>query len=82
MDGRQTLTGQQFRVNSAGNIDADPKTGKLYLVFSDNRAGRHDVANPVTDVNVYMMTSTDGPTGGARSRCRPPPATSGSPGWT
>jgi len=62
VDGRQTLTGQQFRVNSAGNIDADPRTGKLYLVFADNRAGRHDVANPVTDVNVYMMTSTDGST--------------------
>ena len=60
VDGRQTLTGQQFRVNSAGNIDADPKTGKLYLVFADNRAGRHDVANPVTDVNVYLMTSSDG----------------------
>jgi hypothetical protein len=60
VDGRQTLTGQQFRVNSAGNIDADPRTGKLYLVFSDNRAGRHDVANPVTDVNVYLMTSGDG----------------------
>jgi hypothetical protein len=62
VDDRQTLTGQQFRVNSAGNIDADPKTGKLYLVFSDNRAGRHDVAHPVTNVNVYMMTSTDGTT--------------------
>jgi hypothetical protein len=60
VDGRQTLTGQQFRVNSAGNIDADPRTGKLYLVFADNRAGRHDVANPVTDVNVYLMTSVDG----------------------
>ena len=60
VDDRQTLTGQQFRVNSAGNIDADPRTGKLYLVFADNRAGRHDVANPVTDVNVYLMTSADG----------------------
>jgi len=60
VDGRQTLTGQQFRVNSAGNIDADPRTGKLYLVFADNRAGRHDVANPITDVNVYLMTSSDG----------------------
>jgi hypothetical protein len=62
VDGRQTLTGQQFRVNSAGNIDADPDTAKLYLVFADNRAGRHDTANPVTNVNVYMMTSTNGTT--------------------
>ena len=60
VSGRQTLTGQQFRVNSAGNIVADPRTGQLYLVFSDNRAGAHDTFTPVTDVNVYMMTSTDG----------------------
>jgi hypothetical protein len=60
VDGRQALTGQQFRVNSAGNIDADPRSGRLYLVFSDNRAGRHDIANPVTNINVYLMTSRDG----------------------
>jgi hypothetical protein len=45
VDGRQTLTGYQVRVNSAGNIVAGPN-GKLHLVFSDNRAGRHDVAHP------------------------------------
>jgi hypothetical protein len=33
VDGGQTLTGQQFRVNSAGDIVAHPRTGKLYLVF-------------------------------------------------
>ena len=37
--GRQTLTGYQLRVNSAGNIVASPTDGKLYLVFSDNRNG-------------------------------------------
>jgi hypothetical protein len=60
VEGRRTLSGYQIRVNSAGNIVADPSSGKLYLVFSDNRAGRHDVANPVTDVNVFMMTSNNG----------------------
>jgi hypothetical protein len=61
-DGRQTLTGFQMRVNSAGNIVADPNTGALYLVFSDNRAGRHDPATgaPRTNTNIYMKTSTDG----------------------
>lgn len=59
VDGRQTLTGVQFRVNSAGNIVAHPRTGRLYLVFSDNRAGRHDVRHPVTNTNVYIMTSRD-----------------------
>jgi hypothetical protein len=61
-DDRQTLTGFQMRVNSAGNIVADPNSGALYLVYSDNRAGRHDPASgaPVTNTNIYMKTSTDG----------------------
>jgi hypothetical protein len=59
VDGRQTLSGNQVRVDSAGNIVADPSSGKLYLVFADNRAGVHDSDNPVTNVNVYLMTSTN-----------------------
>ncbi|MBA2564389.1 MAG: exo-alpha-sialidase [Gemmatimonadetes bacterium] len=62
VDGRRTLTGYQVRVNAAGNIDADPTSGKIYLTFADNRAGRRDVNQPVTDVNVYLMTSLDGAT--------------------
>ena len=62
VDGRQTLTGYQVRVNSAGNIVADPNTGQLYLVFSDNRNGTSDSADPVTNTDVFMMTSTDGTT--------------------
>ena len=59
-DGRQTLTGYQVRVNSAGNIVASPKTGTLYLTFDDNRNGIHDVANPSTNIDVFVMSSTDG----------------------
>ena len=59
-DGRQTLTNYQLRVNSAGNIVASPRDGKLYLVFADNRGGSHDVGNPTTNTNVYVMTSTNG----------------------
>lgn len=59
-DGRQTLTGYQVRVNSVGNIVASPIDGKLYLVYSDNNAGTHDSATPVTNTNVYVMTSTNG----------------------
>ena len=58
--GRQTLTGYQLRVNSAGNIVASPLDGTLYLVFSDNRNGVHDSENPVTNIDVFLMTSTDG----------------------
>ena len=57
---RQTLTDYQIRVNSAGNIVASPANGKLYIVFSDNRDGVHDADRPVTDTNVYVMTSKDG----------------------
>jgi hypothetical protein len=62
VDGRQTLTGYQVRVNSAGNIVASPTDGTLYLVFSDNRAGAHDSATPVTDTNVFLMVSSNGGT--------------------
>jgi hypothetical protein len=60
---RQTLSGYQVRVNSAGNIVASPRVsenGKLYLVFSDNRNGTHDSPSPVTNTDVFLMTSTNG----------------------
>lgn len=65
VSGRQTLTGYQVRVNSAGNIVAGPGTtsvGNLYLVFSDNRNGTHDSTNPVTNTDVFLMVSTNGGT--------------------
>jgi hypothetical protein len=57
---RQTLSGYQVRVNSGGNIVASPIDGKLYLVFSDNRNGVHDSANPVTNTDVFLMASGNG----------------------
>lgn len=60
VNGRQTLTGYQLRVNSAGNIVASPTNGNLYLVFSDNRNGTHDSANPVTNIDVFLLTSSNG----------------------
>jgi hypothetical protein len=53
--GRQTLTGYQLRVNSAGNIAAGTN-GKLAIVFSDNRAGTASATN----TNVYAVLSTNG----------------------
>jgi hypothetical protein len=59
-DGRQTLTGLQFRLSSTGNIAVDPISGNLYLTFADNRNGIHDVHHPVSNSDVFVVTSTDG----------------------
>ncbi|MBI4219052.1 MAG: exo-alpha-sialidase [Chloroflexi bacterium] len=56
--GRFILSGCQFRVNSAGNLVADPNdpSGKtLYLAWSDNRNGTADRTN----VDVLLARSTD-----------------------
>ncbi len=53
---RQTLSGYQIRVNSAGNIVAGPSGGTLYLVFSDNRNGTASATN----TDVFLMTSGNG----------------------
>jgi hypothetical protein len=57
---QQALTGMQLAVTAFGSLASDPKTGRLALVFSDNRAGRHDVAHPVTHTRVFAMRSVDG----------------------
>jgi hypothetical protein len=59
VDARATQTGFQFRTGSWSNLNVDPVTGKLYAVWTDNRDGAHDVANPVTDTNVFMAWSDD-----------------------
>ncbi len=59
--GRATLTNYQVRVPEAGNIVADPTSpGRLYFVFFDNRNGIHDVDNPVTNTDVFIVRSTNG----------------------
>jgi hypothetical protein len=59
VDAAATQTGFQFRTGSWGTLTVDPVTGKLYAVWTDNRDGSHDVANPVTDTNVFMAWSSD-----------------------
>ena len=59
VDSRATQTGFQFRTGSWGNLNVDPVTGKVYVVWTDNSDGAHDVANPVTDTNVSMSVSSD-----------------------
>jgi hypothetical protein len=73
VDGRTTLTNQQFRVNSAGTIAIGRQNGgtpsqyRVLVVFADNCAGvRPGVpafvasVEPVTDTNVYYAYSDDG----------------------
>lgn len=55
-DGRQTVTGCAFRLNSAGNLTVDPQSGTLYLVWDDNRNGTGDATNN----DVFLSKSTDG----------------------
>jgi hypothetical protein len=57
---RTTLTGHQFRVNSAGNIAVDPSSGNIYIVFADNADGLNSRPAPVTDTNIFLAYSTDG----------------------
>jgi hypothetical protein len=59
VDGRATQTGFQFRTGSWGNLGLDPVTGKVYVVWTDNSDGAHDVPNPVTDTNVFMSVSSN-----------------------
>lgn len=65
---RATQSGFQFRTGSWGNLNVDPVTGNVYLVWTDNRDGLHDVPNPVTDTNVFMSMSTNGVTWSAPIR--------------
>ena len=60
VDGRQTLTGLQVRVWGAGTLAVDPNDGRLYISFSDNRLGTHDVANPVTHSESFVVSSSNG----------------------
>lgn len=53
--GRQTLTGVNFRINSAGNLAIAPD-GTLYYAFADNREGTASS----TRNRVFVVTSTDG----------------------
>jgi len=54
INGRQTLTDVQYRVNSAGNVTVGPD-GTVYLVWSDNRIG----STAATNTDVFLSTSTN-----------------------
>ena len=58
-DGAPTVTSYQVRLWSPGNMSVG-SDGTLFIVFADNRAGTHDVPNPISDMNVYVVSSGDG----------------------
>jgi hypothetical protein len=45
-----------------GILASSPINGTLYLTFADNRNGLHDVDDPVTNLDVFVMASEDGGT--------------------
>jgi hypothetical protein len=56
VNGRQTLSNSQFRVNSAGSLCIDENSGALFIVWSDNRHGTASATN----TDVFMVSSPDG----------------------
>src|SRR5215467_2406635 len=56
VNGRQTLSNSQFRVNSAGNLSINNNSGELFIVWSDNRHG----TAADTNTDVFMVSSPDG----------------------
>ncbi len=71
VDGRQTLSGMQLRVWGAGTLAIDQTSGRLYLSYSDNSAGIHDVSNPVTRSEAFVVSSPDGAAWSAPSMVDP-----------
>jgi len=56
-DGRDTVTGCNFRVSSKANTAVDPTDpNKVYVVWADNRDGDETVTN----MDVFLGKSTDG----------------------
>jgi hypothetical protein len=60
--GRDTLTGENFRLNSFPQLAIDPVTDSLYATWSDDRDGQYDASgNSVkTNGDVFIVASQDG----------------------
>ena len=67
--GRATLTNEQFRISNFPTMAIDPTTGKVAVVWSDNR-GSGNCGSPdssftgtATSNQVYLVTANDQPSG-------------------
>src|SRR5207253_6455546 len=60
--GDQTLTGENFRINSFPQFTIDPVTGLLYITWADDRNGQYDaLGNSIkTNGDVFVVSSRDG----------------------
>jgi hypothetical protein len=60
--GRDTLTGENFRINSFPQLAIDPVTDTLYATWSDDRNGQYDsLGNSIkTNGDVFVVRSKDG----------------------
>jgi hypothetical protein len=60
--GRETLTGENFRINSFPQLTIDRVTDALYATWSDDRNGQYDSAgNSIkTNGDVFVVGSRDG----------------------
>jgi hypothetical protein len=62
--GRDTLTGENFRINSFPQFTIDRQTGRLYITWADDRNGQYDFqGNSIkTNGDVFVVTSANGKT--------------------
>lgn len=60
--GRETLTGENFRINSFPQFVIDPVTGRMYITWADDRNGEYDENfNSIkTNGDVFVITSANG----------------------
>lgn len=60
--GRETLTGENFRINSFPQLTIDRATDALYITWSDDRNGQYDSSgNSIkTNGDVFVVGSRDG----------------------
>lgn len=60
--GRETLTGENFRINSFPQFAIDPVTGDMFITWADDRNGQYDsLGNSIkTNGDVFVIASHDG----------------------
>ena len=60
--GDQTLTGENFRINSFPQFMIDRQTGRLYITWADDRNGQYaaDGSSIKTNGDVFVTTSSNG----------------------